>query len=512
MSIPKEPRQIMINIMYLVLTALLALNVSAEIFNAFKMIDRGLNSAAKSLDDKNAKMAETIIKNAEANKRYEKYKERVPLAQQYSRELTQYIDSIITYLIDQTGNKNGVIDEGDKRYDGEWKGIRDKDITTRYLVDEGKGEELKRKILEYREKFLALADSGDVDKLEPEIPLVIDDTSWKKSRTRRRNWADFVFNHMPVGATIPILTKFKTDAKNAESAVLSYLFDKVGGGKLELENFFPLSSPKKSYVVVGEPYETEISLGASAGESSKAKIEIFVNGQQLPTKDGVAKWRVVPKSVGVKKYKVTIRLTNPVTKEVKEFSKTFEYEVGQRSVSISLDKMNVFYIGVDNPITVSASGVSTNALQVKGGKAKITLTANGQHLGTFEYRVKRIPDPTPMLGKYKGGVIGNGTFKAFNALRAALPGFDFDGKTSGCSPSSPSSLPSLHSASYSKAMKDLKRLMKNRASNSIPPNTSTVSSSEPLSKIHRYCRTNPYVKRTSLGKNVYGASSTYAKR
>ncbi len=451
MSIPKEPRQIMINIMYLVLTALLALNVSAEIFNAFKMIDRGLNSAAKSLDDKNAKMAETIIKNAEANKRYEKYKERVPLAQQYSKELTDYIDSIITYLIDQTGNKNGVIDEGDKRYDGEWKGIRDKDITTRYLVDQGKGEELKRKILEYREKFLALADSGDVEKLEPEIPLVIDDTSWKKSRTRRRNWADFVFNHMPVGATIPILTKFKTDAKNAESAVLSYLFDKVGGGKLELENFFPLSSPKKSYVVVGEPYETEISLGASAGESSKAKIEIFVNGQQLPTQDGVAKWRVIPKTVGVKKYTVTIRLTNPVTKEVKEFSKTFEYEVGQRSVSISLDKMNVFYIGVDNPITVSASGVSTNALQVKGegititpdpnggagdyivrankpGKAKIILTANGQHLGTFEYRVKRIPDPTPMLGKYKGGVIGNGTFKAFNALRAALPGFDFDAK------------------------------------------------------------------------------------
>ncbi|MBL7826810.1 MAG: hypothetical protein JNJ57_09275, partial [Saprospiraceae bacterium] len=121
-------------------------------------------------------------------------------------------------------------------------------------------------------------------------------------------------------------------------------------------------------------------------------------------------------------------------------------------VAVSLDKMNVFYIGVDNPISVSAAGVSSNDVRVTGSGAGIslspsgggkfivkvttpgeaTLTVSGGGASqTFQYRVKRIPDPNPRLGgnpKNKGGQMGNGEFKAQGGVAALLEGFDFDAK------------------------------------------------------------------------------------
>ena len=134
MSIPKEPRQLMINIMYLVLTALLALNVSAEIFNAFEMVDKGLNSANETLDESNASLPVTIRDRAKKNKEFEKYAERVPVVQELSKEASDYIDALVDKLVDEAGDRNGVNDEGDYRdINGkiELKGKRDYDATTR---------------------------------------------------------------------------------------------------------------------------------------------------------------------------------------------------------------------------------------------------------------------------------------------------------------------------------------------------------------------------------------------
>ena len=143
-------------------------------------------------------------------------------------------------------------------------------------------------------------------------------------------------------------------------------------------------------------------------------------------------------------------MKNPLTGEVKTVTKEFKYEVGQRSVAVSLDKMNVFYIGVDNPISVSAAGVSSNEVKVTAsgvttspngngkfivrattpGDATLTVSGGGASQ-TFQYRVKRIPDPGPRLGgnpKNKGGAMGNGEFKAQGGVSALLEGFDFDAK------------------------------------------------------------------------------------
>ena len=113
MSIPKEPRQLMINIMYLVLTAMLALNVSAEIFNAFKIVDKGLIKSNKAIEESNKALPELIRDGAKKKKALAQYAERIDPAHELTVTMKQEIEDIIEYLIDASGNQDGVYNDDD---------------------------------------------------------------------------------------------------------------------------------------------------------------------------------------------------------------------------------------------------------------------------------------------------------------------------------------------------------------------------------------------------------------
>jgi gliding motility-associated protein GldM len=454
MSIPKEPRQLMINVMYLVLTALLALNVSAEIFNAFDMVDKGLMSANSTLEESNSKLPALIKEAAKKKESLATYAERIDGITALSKDATAYIKGIMDKLIDESGNLNGSVDEGDYiESEGvrELLGKRDYAGTTRLMVDQGVGEELKAKMMEFKAGFAKIADPADQKDLESKIPIQIDDESWKKSVNKKESWADFTFGHMPLGACMPIFSKFINDIKASEASALNYLAGKVGvgGANIVLDKFTVVSAPKKSYVIKGEPFETEVFLSAAAGADSKTGISISVNGRGLPTNaDGVAKYTETANSVGIKKYSAVASVKDPVSGEVKTYKSEYEYEVGERSVTISASKMNVFYMGVDNPVEVSAAGVPSGQIKVSmdggdisknsdgtfnvkvnsPGKAVVKVSAPGVN-ASKEYRVKRIPDPVPLLGgTLQGGGIGNGSFKGQTALLPILKDFEFDAR------------------------------------------------------------------------------------
>jgi gliding motility-associated protein GldM len=458
MSIPKEPRQLMINVMYLVLTALLALNVSAEIFNAFKIVDKGLVKSNKAIDESNSPLPEIIRTGAKKKASLAKYADLIDPARDLSKSMTSELDDMINQLIDAAGDKDGSVGEGDYITNSsgvtKLKGEKNKDVTTRMLVYDGKGEELKQKLDEFKKKMVELADEEDREALMSQLPAIVDDETWRK-KVGVKDWAEFNFKQMPVQATIPILRKFQNDIKSSESSFLNYLAGKVGTTtEVVLDKYAVVSAPEKSYIIKGEKYTSELFLGAFAGEDSKTGIKISVDGRNLPLRDGVASYSVPTSSTGVKRYTATAQITNPATGEVKTVRKEFEYEVGERSVSVSASAMNVFYIGVDNPIEVSAAGVPSNQVKVsmggsgggqvsrngdgtynvkvstptaKGQFAKVNVTAPGLSDSKL-FRVKRIPDPIPMLGKSKKSVMGNGEFKAYSSLRAELENFDFDAR------------------------------------------------------------------------------------
>ncbi len=458
MSIPKEPRQLMINVMYLVLTALLALNVSAAVFNAFEMVERGLKKSSASMEDVSAALPNAIAERARKKPEYKVYAERAKVARTYAKEFTDYIEEILDELIDQSGDKNGVHDDGDYIELNGVKtliGKRDYSAVTRIMSEEGKGEELKAKILEYKEKFLSLINEEERGAYSHKIPMEIDDETWRHDVTKRKDWSDYNFGHMPLTSTLPIFRKFQNDAKGAEAAVLNYLMGKVGGDDIVLDKYMVVSSPKKTYIIKGEKYETDLFLSAAASSKVNTKIDIFVGGSKLRMdNDGVAKYVATASTTGKKSYKAVAKVTNPVTKEVKSYERVFEYEVGERSVAISATKMNVFYIGVPNPVEVSASGISSNKMKVSmtGGGGTIKKNSNGTYTvnvtrptkpGEYAYinvsapgiettkkafRVKRIPTPTAKLGRKLGGGISVGEFKGQGGLIPVLEGFDFDAK------------------------------------------------------------------------------------
>lgn len=457
MSIPKEPRQLMINIMYLVLTALLALNVSAEVFNAFKMVDKGLKKSNVALDQGNAALPTAIRDGAKKKASLAKYADLIDPGRALSADLNNYIQEIVDTLINDKGY---IIDKETGNVTDELVAKKDYALTTRVLVDgplgdgNGKGEELKQKLLDYKTQMLELVDEEDKAAFAKNIAIEIDDDTWQKKG--KSSWSNMNFGHMPLQAVLPIFSKFQNDVKSTEAAYLNYLAQKVGTtAEAVIDKYTVVSAPEKSYIIKGEKYKAEVFLSAAASADSNTGISVSVNGKSLPTNaEGIAVFEQTASATGVKRYTASASITNPVTGETQTFKKEFEYEVGERSVAISPIKMNVFYIGVDNPIEVSAAGVSSADVKVsmggsgggtikknsdgtynvrvttptgKGQFSKVNVSAPGMN-ASKDFRVKRIPDPVPKLSKSRGGGMSSGEFKAQPGVFPILENFDFDAK------------------------------------------------------------------------------------
>jgi gliding motility-associated protein GldM len=438
MSIPKEPRQLMINLMYLVLTALLALNVSAEVMNAFFSLDKGLEGSRKIVDKNNIGLMKSINTQADAykNPQNESYRKAAMEAQQIATEFEEYVGLVRSDLWQKAGGDNAKIP-------GQPKDIRNKDLTTRWFIKEGKGAEIKSKIEETRIKLLALVtDAKDKAEIEGQLTLGIEEIP---PGVKAKTWEEFKFKQMPVAAVIPTLGKLQSDVKSSATAVLNYLAKKVGGTEIKMDAFEPAVSAPKGYVILGEKYEADVFL--SAYSTTANNVSISAGGRGLSVVGGKAHFEESASSNGIRKYNVSINVTNPLTKEVKNYQKEFSYEVGQRSVACAADKMNVFYIGVDNPLSVSAAGVNSNDVKVSASGCSVNKSGAGKFIVTattptsdasitvsapgvtqkFPFRVKRIPDPTPLLGaKHKSGSMGNGEFKAQGGIAGVLENFDFD--------------------------------------------------------------------------------------
>lgn len=461
----------MINIMYLVLTALLALNVSAEVMNAFFALDDGNKESIATVDGQ----LETTVKGVkellsdESKRKYKPIEPAIDAVRAKVQEFNAYVDALRDRLIDVAGNGDGTVDDEDytesygKRVP---KGKKNKDITTRILVDEGTGEELKNKVIETRQDLIdiftrLMQENGDSFNLKPEqiqtriqsianeMPFNIDDETWQAPGSDKTSWSDFKFRQMPLAAVLPLLSQMQSNLKSSEAAMINNMAELTGGRTIEFDAFFPVVQAEKSYVIAGEPFNAEISVGTYSTAINPEDINIQVNGKTLSVgADGKAKYTATTSSTGEQKLNMSVEVRNPLTGEITPGKAEYSYEVGRRSVAVAADKMNVFYIGVDNPVSVSAAGVSTSSLRVNGsggginmtsrgtgkynvtvsqpGEATITVSGDGLNASRFAFRVKRIPNPEARLSGKNGGQMGSGEFKAQGGVGAFLDDFDFD--------------------------------------------------------------------------------------
>lgn len=473
MAIPKESRQQMINMMYIVLTALLALNVSAELLNAFSLINKSLVKSSETLDKRSESIYQTFadkkIKEP-GNTKVSLYEGKALQVKQVSEDLQKYIDGVIATLIVQGGGPA-------VEYNGDMKNRGDVDLSTRFLVEGtqqgnvkgGEGYVMKQKIEEALTKFLALTDTADFTRVTENWPFNINVTGGKveilpnqaptkaNERTPIANptsdWVRESFAQIPAIASQTMLTKYKSDIKSIENDLSSYMLAKIGQAEVlkEDEIIFDKFQAKivapTSYVMLGETFEAEIFLAAFNSKTNN--VSMSVNGGGLPVNsDGVGTFKRSATAVGDFPVSGTINVKNDRTNEVKSYKlPEFKYTVAAPFATVSPTKMNVFYIGVDNPIEVSAAGVKGSDLNVSvsganvtgsggaynvrvstSGEANVTVTAKGKQLTSRKFRVKMIPDPVAMVGGKKGGRMGAAEMRVQNGLAAVLENFDFDAR------------------------------------------------------------------------------------
>ncbi len=466
MSLPKEPRQLMINLMYLVLTALLAMNVSSEILNAFRIVDNSINQSSKNIASKSSA---TILNFQDALQdkkiisdpvKFNKVQACLALAQQaitmrndMEKDLLNYKEMIIT----RAGGYDPQNPTEILRRD-------DLDAATFIMIESGKkGPEMLSKLQKYKGDIAALVPIGEEnltpgtknDSLESRLPLNFD--VLPSEENKNSDWSYGNFHMVPAVGAITIIDKYINDVRNCESMVMDELWAKAFGEKRRQEQVFTkydvLVSANSNYLLPGEKYTATIMVGAYNDKISN--LVINVNGSPRQIKDGVATFETVATGKGEQTINVSASYTDPndgISKTIP--AKPFKYYVGEAQASISLDKMNVFYIGVDNPITLSASGVPASSLNYVAdnctltkadgvnkymvrvsapGKAKISLTAKlsdgtTKNFGTYEYRIKRIPDPYPVIAGKRGGTIAASELSVQEAIFAKLDNFDFDVK------------------------------------------------------------------------------------
>ncbi|MEX0813045.1 MAG: GldM family protein [Chitinophagales bacterium] len=472
MSIPKEPRQLMINMMYIVLVALLALNVSAEVLNAFQLVSNGMKTSNTALDNKNAatmRALDAAYKNDP--KKVKAYLEDAQKVQASVDEFVSEISALKAQLVKETG---GWVDG---EVDGKLKNDKDYDTPTRILIDKKKGKELHDKILALKETVLNVPSLTEEERenLANQITLSVDYDKDAAKRLGKKSWQEYLFDHVPTVAVYTLLTKIQGDAKSSESMVLEKLLGKIGAEDYKFDALSAKVIAPSSYVLQGEEYQADIFVSAFSstqdpevfiGEFDPAKVT-WEKGDPLPTKvpdnplkpgfetvevsGGIADFRVPASSVGVKKKEGVIRVKQPQGDGYDWFPFKLEYQVAPPSVVVSPTKMNVFYIGVDNPVDISVAGFPADRVRAslteggsitgsggnyiakvkKVGNTKVSVSVvlddgSVKNMGAQEFRMKRVPDPIAVIGGMTGGNVKASTFKVQRGVIAELKNFDFD--------------------------------------------------------------------------------------
>jgi len=447
MSAAQEPRQQLINIMYIILIAMLALNVSNEVIDAFKTLNTGIEKDAHSIQAQLAENKQILKKAVSKNKHGKVYQAQVPKIEAINNQFLQWIDELQHEL------KTAVAPE-EEWQDNMPQRLEDQQASTQILIEGGKGEILRQKIEEAHQQYLQIFAPGndtiftqkDQNLFKEEILLAINEAPDDK------DWATHHFNQMPLVAVITQLNKLKNDSQTTAASAIKRLKNKVTEKDIPFDQFELKVVPNATKLIKGDKFEAEIFLAASSSLSSPT---ISINGKNYEVnEEGKVVFTANTNNIGMKQLNAKVNFLDgfgmPQEQEMK-----LKYDVVSPpdfAPMVSPTKMNVFYIGVENPITAAIIGVPDQKVKVnlqgKGNLSKANGTGNytvkvmeagevsvkvnatterGENLSyTMPFRTKRIPSPIAMIGNCSGCAMQTGTFSAQQGLRTELKDFLFD--------------------------------------------------------------------------------------
>lgn len=460
----ETPRQKLIGLMYLVLTALLALNVSKDVLNAFVVMNENIELSneifEKKINDIYVSFESNYILNPQKVK---PFWEKAVIARKLSSDMVDYIDSLKFKLI---ARAEGVPVDSAKNIN--LRDIRKKDensLPTNFFLgntDDGKqgaARPLKEKIDSFKIVMMNLVDP----KFEKLVDLGLDTKGpFYDADGDEQIWELHFFLNTIIAADIALLNKIILDVNNAEFEIVNLLYKSIGQGDFKFEKIEAKIVPKSNFVFIGSDYDAEIIVAAYDTSSSpkvyySSGVDYFSSddiktSNILETNPGAVRLVIPAHTEGVKKYAGIVRAKSS-TGFNQDYHFSGEYIVARPTTVITAKKMNVLYIGVLNPISIIMSGIPKEDLipsiscgtirrdslsddwivRIPPGHSsaviKISAVIDGvkKEVGNQLFRVKKLPDPTATIANKNSGSIKREIIIAAGAISPKLPDdFDFD--------------------------------------------------------------------------------------
>ncbi len=441
---PETPRQKLIGMMYLFLTALLAINVSGELLNAFLLVDRSILQAKESVETKIDYLYGDFASAMAMNET------KVGSSFAKSQRIKAEADSLVAHI--QSLKELFVFTaDGIEYKDGdEYPSVSNQDIAAQLMITErgsARSIDLKERIGQYKDLLKSFVNDEDTALLH-NITKILNTNPPPMKDNVQKTWESEKFANVPMAASMALLSQIQTDVRNMQSDVVRYLYTKIDEKSFKFNSIEPLVIPKSDYVMRGGEYYAEIMMAAR--DTTQPPI-VKVDGKELSVHQGRGILKIPATSTGKKTWSGDISVMRPDgTYDIRQVKG--EYLVAQPNVVISPSKMNVFYEGVDNPVEISAPGIASENLKVTINNARIVkqqgdyvvrpnpgsagrdavisvsadIDGKAQRLGNKVFRVKRVPDPVAKVNNQRGGSIPKALLVAQMGIVADMENFEFD--------------------------------------------------------------------------------------
>lgn len=439
-SNPNSPRQKMINLMYLVFIAMMALNVSSEVLDGFELVEESLRRTITNATHRNEIVKDELDFYHRTNaERVGEWYEKGNDVKKQSNELFDYIQGLKDQIVKKSDGKEGDINN--------IKHKEDLEAASRVMLAPviGEGKQLRERLEAYR-TFMAemVADTAKVTLIKSVLNL----KTPSKSGIIAANWETALFESMPVAAAITLLTKLQSDIRYVEGEALTYILGSVDEGAYRVNDVKAMVIPQSQIVMQGMPYKAQIALVAM---DSTQHPKIFVNDAELPdSENGI--YTGSSASIGQHTFSGEV-VINGADGLPRSYPFTDSYFVTEQTATIAPVLMNVLYENVDNDFEVAIPGVPSGSVRVttsagtvrqKGGnvwtarppanatKLGITLSAvsSGRAISmTKEFRVRPLPPATPFIlykdaagttRKFTGGSIAKRSLVEADGILAAI--------------------------------------------------------------------------------------------
>jgi len=435
----------MINLMYLVFIAMIAMQMSKEVLSAFGYMNEKLTDNNELFTETNLKKYENLeVKASEQPDKYADHFAKVKQVKDLTNTFETYLESLQTKFL------KGVEDPTD------YEAMDKTSTVDEYFFVGDKltknGQEFLDQIATYRDGVIGIV--GEGSDLANNINKRFDTSDQTDRDGKAQPWINNRYEGFPLISTITSLTAMDTDMKITNAEV----FNSILGGQLEDDasvnekTYRTILIPEKSAFFQGENFKGKIVLGRY--DSSLKPSEVVVNGKNITEfSDGGAVLEFPAGAVGERDVKgkfVFMQNGEPVEIPIET---SYAVIPKPNSAVISADKMNVVYRGVPNPMTISIPGISDNkvtpvakGLKKASGSGKYIITPgsgkevtinvtgilpSGQKVSTSQnFRIKDIPSPSGSIRKQTGYVKMPKTSLAGSTVGAVLSDFDFDLKLS----------------------------------------------------------------------------------